>query len=132
MAKTDHDSLTDAGLEAFFDAARDAAPVPSEALMARIMADAEVEIIGRATPPAPAPRRGAFAAFAAALGGWPALAGLATATVAGVWLGFADPDGLNTLAGGLLLPDSAASASSYDLEDIVPGYGGFAALYEEG
>ncbi len=132
MAMTDHDRLTDSELDALFDAGRDAAPVPSEALMVRIMADAEAEITRREGPRAPARRRGPFAGFLAGLGGWPALAGLATATVAGVWLGFSAPDSLNSLAGGLLLPDSATTATRYDLEDIVPGYGGLAALYEEG
>ena len=130
MAKTDHHGLSDPELETLFQAGRDAAPVPSEALMARIMADAEAETLRRA--PSPAPARRALGRILDALGGWPAMAGLATATLAGVWLGFVAPDRLNTLAGGLLLPDSAAAAASYDLEDMVPGYGGLQALYEEG
>lgn len=130
MAKTDHDRQAEQELEALFEAGRDAAPVPSQALMARIMADAEAEIASRTRAPAPA--RGLLARILEGLGGWPAMAGLATATVAGVWLGFAAPDSLNALTGGLLLPDSAATTTSYDLEDIVPGYGGLQALYEEG
>lgn len=130
MAKTDREALSDADLEALFEAGRGAAPIPSQALVARIMADAEAEALRRAQPPAPA--RGLVARILDGLGGWPAMAGMATATLAGVWLGFAAPDSLNALAGGLLLPDSATETTSYDLEDIVPGYGGLAALFEEG
>jgi hypothetical protein len=132
MTRTDEPMRNDAGLEAFFEAARKAAPEPSAALLARVLADAEAELAARARPAMPAvPRRpGHWLNFVRGLGGWPALAGMATAAVAGVWLGFATPDSLNTLSGGLLLPDSAA-ATSYDLEDMLPGYVSFAALGEE-
>ena len=136
MAKTERDMqgrpLDDARLGAFFAAARAESPVPSEALMTRIMADAEAEMAARAGAARPGLRRpGLWAALVAAIGGWPALAGMVTAAVTGVWLGFAAPDSLNTLSGGVLLPDAAVGAS-YDIDDLVPGYTGFAELYEEG
>lgn len=138
MAKTDRDMMNDAGrvddaLESFFAAARDEVPQPSDGLMARIMVDAEMELAAHAAPaaaPRRAPRLGVWAAITAAFGGWPALAGMATATVAGVWLGFASPDDLNTLSGGVLLP--ASDTATYELEDMLPGYGALAGLVEEG
>ena len=139
MAKTEHDMLDDMALEAFFEAGRAKPPQPSQDLMARIMADAVAEMpaprpIARpVTPPARKPVRkpGLLAGLIAGIGGWPALAGMATATVAGVWIGFAQPDTLNTWAGGALLSTSD-TATSYDLEDLVPSYGSFDTLLEEG
>jgi len=136
MTKTDKTDLDDAGLELFFNAAREEDTAPSDGLMARILADAAAQADARevaAVPqtPRPAPRLGLFGVIAAAIGGWPALASMATATVAGVWIGFATPDTLEDLAGGVLIPASSAS-QGYALEDLVPSYGEFAGLYEEG
>lgn len=135
MSKTEDRMIDDAGLEAFFTAARAETPVPSEGLMARIMADADAEIAAReaaAARPARRARPGLIAALIGALGGWPAVAGMVTATVAGVWFGFASPDEVNALAGGLLWSDATGGTTSYDLEDILPGGTGFAAILEEG
>ena len=135
MAKTEKNAamLSDTDLEGLLRAARQAAPVPPDDLMARILADADTELAGRAPAPAVRPvRRGRLAALLAGLGGWPAVAGMMTAMVAGVWIGFASPDQLNDLSGGLLLPTTDASAVSYELEDMLPGYGTLEAFYEEG
>lgn len=135
MSKTEDRMIDDAGLEAFFAAARAEAPAPSEGLMARIVADAEAEIAARAAAtarPVRRPRPGLLAVALGALGGWPAVAGMVTATVAGVWFGFAAPDEVNALAGGLLWSDATSGAASYELEDILPGGTGFAAILEEG
>lgn len=135
MSKTEQPMIDDAELEAFFVAARDEVPKPSDALMARIMADADGEIATRAAATARPVRRarpGLIASVIGALGGWPAVAGMVTATLAGVWFGFAAPEEVNTLAGGLLWTDSTgATAASYDLEDFVPGGTGFITLLEE-
>lgn len=136
MAKTDkmRELDDDKMLEAFFEAARDDAPVPSQDLMARILADAQAEL------PAPAPilrqaveprRRSLLASLLAAVGGWPSVATMATATVAGIWIGFAQPDALNALAGGTLLPGT--TATTYEVDELVPSYGSFDGLQiEEG
>ena len=134
MAKTDKTRLSDEALEAFFAAGRAEAPEPGADLMARIVADAEAQIAARAPFPAPVPRRargGLWTALISGIGGWPAVAGMATAAVAGVWLGFAAPGSIDTLTGGLLLPQSAAGTTSYELEDLLPGYSGFESLAEE-
>lgn len=81
-------------LEVFFDAARGATPQPSDALMARVLADAEAMQPKSEPLPRPVRRQG----WLAALGGWPALAGLATATVAGITIGVADPASIGDLA----------------------------------
>ena len=80
-------------LKAMFGAARKAPPDPSEALLARITADAAREHAARARRvPARHPPKGWREALG--FGGWPAVIGLATAGVAGVWIGVADPAGL--------------------------------------
>ena len=83
----------DQELDALFSAARADAPEPSQELMARVLAQAV------AAQPQPQPVRGMhrrgwrarLADLHQALGGWPAMGGLATACAAGVWLGFAPP-----------------------------------------
>lgn len=85
MKADDHDR---AALETYFDAARRTAPAPSEAMLARVLADAEtVRTAAQARRPGTARR----ARFRDLLGGWPAMAGLATATLAGLWIGAALP-----------------------------------------
>lgn len=87
---------TDRTLEAFFEAGRAAAPQPSDDLMARILADAGG---ARAVAPVARPgRRGLFAGLVAAIGGWPAVASLATATVAGIYIGVSPPAPLEDFA----------------------------------
>lgn len=62
-------------------------PLPA-ALEVRIMADAQA-VADAATPPP-----SIWATIGALIGGWPAAAGLATAGVAGVWLGITPPDAM--------------------------------------
>lgn len=86
-----------AGLETFFDAARQEAPAPPGDLLARIEAQALAE------QPRPgagrSPVRGLPGQLRLALGGWPGLAGLAAACAAGVWIGVSPPDSLWPLYG---------------------------------
>jgi hypothetical protein len=101
--------------EAFGLARAEAAKPAPEALMARILADAAREAVPLAPPARAAqPRIGRLAALFAALGGWPAVGGLATAGVAGLWLGLSPPAAVEALGGwfgtadasaGVLLPD---------------------------
>lgn len=91
---TDPRDMDEAGLDALFAAARGAAARPSDDFLARLVATAEA-MQPAAPAPAPAPRRGGWLGF---LGGWPALGGMAAATVAGFWIGVAPPAGLTTLA----------------------------------
>lgn len=87
---------TDRTLEAFFEAGRRAAPQPSGDLMARILADAGA---ARAVAPVVRPKqRGLLAGLVAAIGGWPAVASLATATVAGLYIGVSPPAQLEDFA----------------------------------
>ncbi len=104
------DKTMDHDLEAFFQAARDESPDPSADLMARILADAyDVQdqhtaetILTAADPVVTTAPRGVMASILRAIGGWPALAGLATATVAGVWIGYNPPAVFDTLTLDLL------------------------------
>ncbi|MHC0054421.1 dihydroorotate dehydrogenase [Actibacterium sp. D379-3] len=112
---------TERELERFFAAARQAAPMPSEALMARVAADAAAQM---QVASAAAPRRdrpGLLAGLMRQIGGWPALAGLATATVAGVWIGYAAPGEVGPLTAGLWPGEDAG----YDVVDLIPSMDGF-------
>lgn len=114
------DDLDDTGLEAFFAAGRGQAPAASGALLARIMADAEAEMVRPAAVVVPRQiaRPGFLGAAIAAIGGWAGLGGLATAAAAGVWIGFA----------GLADPLAASGLTSPSLSvELMPGTDGFIA-----
>ncbi|MGJ8585407.1 MAG: dihydroorotate dehydrogenase [Marinosulfonomonas sp.] len=117
---TDDRKLTDAELDSLFTEATDAAPVPSADLLARVMADADAVVDARATAQkSPAPvQSGWLKAILAPIGGWPAMAGLATATVAGVWIGYSPPESVSGFAEDYL----SGSLLTYDLGDYLPSY----------
>lgn len=99
--------MDDKDLDQFFAAARESRPVPSTDLMARVLADAyEAQAIPEAAARSLAPKQGwlggIFAELSQALGGKGSLAGLGTAVVAGVWLGYSDPSGLDWLTSAFL------------------------------
>lgn len=103
------------GLDAYFEAGRKTADVPTVALLGRIMADAEAQLVG---PDPVAPRAGFFASLRDAIGGWPTLAGLVTAGVTGVWIGFSQPAGLDLVAEQIWGADDATY-----LVDLLPAFG---------
>ncbi|MDP2493734.1 hypothetical protein Q8W25_06880 [Shimia thalassica] len=115
MTKTERDKMM---LDDLFQvAAADPKLDPTSELLARVMADAEH------LQPAPqelntAPEQvklGLFAQMVQVLGGWRPMAGLATAAVAGLWIGFSAssslaPQGLT----GLVSDDSTYYLTYFD------------------
>lgn len=102
----DRDKLDDAALDALFDAAKADAPAPSDAFLARLNADAEA-----ARPvPAPAMPRYPEPTVFERLKGWFAVSGLSGAAALGVWIGFAMPDVVMTVAP---LSDEVIELSAY-------------------
>ncbi|MEL7461775.1 MAG: dihydroorotate dehydrogenase [Pseudomonadota bacterium] len=88
-------------LDTFFSAARAAQAKPGADLTARVLADAAAmqpapQTVSKAVSKTPASP--VKPGWLSALGGWPALAGLVTATVAGVSIGVADPTYVGDLA----------------------------------
>ena len=81
--------MNDTDLDPFFDAARRRPDPAPDDLLARIEADALAEM--PVAPPRTAPPS-LWQGLKDAVGGWPALAGLATAALTGLWLGFAPPE----------------------------------------
>jgi hypothetical protein len=126
MTKTDGSRGETGGLEPFFEAARQAPPEASEALLARVMADADAVARTReaAALARPAARPGRLRGLLESLGGWPALAGLTAASAAGLALGVAMPD---TVTG---LFQSGGAVEVFELSDLSPGLG--TVLGEEG
>lgn len=108
---------TDDHLEQFFAADRAAPPDASDALLTRVLADALAEQAVRAQASAAVqPGFGhRLVAVLRDLGGWPAVAGLVAATVAGLWIGISPPPALLDNAQGLW----AADSTDY-LVDIAP------------
>ena len=97
----DHDP-NDRGfdLEPYFAAARRSAPEPDDALMGRILADAHAARAVR-NPPV-ARRMDVIALIYRLLGGWSGLGGLASAALAGVWIGIAVPEPVAAHLSGVL------------------------------
>ncbi|SFC70190.1 hypothetical protein [Tropicimonas isoalkanivorans] len=95
----DRDDFTDRELEAFFTAARDETAPPSPQLLSRVLADAyALQETTAVTVPRPAPvRRPAWRHIVDAIGGWPAVAGLATAAAVGIWIGYNPPNSVEGL-----------------------------------
>ncbi len=97
----DDDSLD---LELWFSASRKHTPDPSEDLLARVLSDAAMlqpEAPGIVTTaPEPEPRPSIWQQFTNAIGGWSGLAGLGTATVAGLWIGLSAPTTFTGLISG--------------------------------
>lgn len=128
--RSGHDPVLD-GLLA--EARRDTAPL-SDDLFARIMADA-ADVRAAPRPVAlPPPRPSLLALLGAALGGWPAAAGLGTAALAGVWIGVAPPAplvqaGVLPASTAQVGPAEPAGDTAYELGDLMPG---FDALGSEG
>jgi hypothetical protein len=116
---TEKPELNDNALEMLFASARAEAPLPSDALVARVLADAE-----RAAPVPAAPPVPVWRALFGAIGGWRGGAGLALAGVAGLAIGFVSPEALDAVAPGYALTDAG-----YGLEDLMPG---FSSLLDEG
>ncbi|KIC13837.1 hypothetical protein [Leisingera sp. ANG-Vp] len=109
MAETDK-ALQE--LEDLFAAARAERPAVPDRLTAAILEDAARERL-RAEPVAPRrpARRPLWRQLAEAVGGWPAMGGLAAASAAGLWIGLAPPS---------FVPDPVALAGYEDSSTAVP------------
>lgn len=117
MPMTDNDRQ-ESRLETAFEAACAAPPEPSAELMARVLADAEVAQAGFIAAPAPRrPRSGYLRQFFETLGGWPAMAALTAAGVAGIWLGVSPEVGVSDALANYL---GAGDTASYTV-DVMPG-----------
>ncbi|MGP3724126.1 dihydroorotate dehydrogenase [Cereibacter sphaeroides] len=113
--------MRDRDLDDLFAEARREAPMPSADLMARILADAAAERPAPA-PARSAPRRRLSPWLLALFGGGGVFAGLATATLAGVWIGMAQPAPVAEALWGGTAGDPLESV------DLLPGYDLFASL----
>ncbi len=109
--------MADHDLDDLFAAARAEVAQPSPVLMARILADAAAVQPRRSVPVRARFRLGGWIA---ALGGTGALAGLATATFAGLWIGLAPPAAVDDFAATLWAPAAGDSLDLFpDLEGMI-------------
>lgn len=116
MGKDDLDDL--------FAQARAKDPMPSDQLIARVLADAAAEQARRAAPVVRRPaRKGLVAAIAALFGGGPVLAGMGSAAIAGLFLGFVQPAPVLALTtmmeGGTSLTTSPALDVSTGIDALI-------------
>ena len=92
------------GLDDLFAEARSTTRPPSEALMARVLADAMEAQPKAVVAVVPASVRGpgVWSRLAALFGGAGALAGMGTAAMAGLFIGFVQPESLSVLGDAVL------------------------------
>lgn len=104
---SDLEKRDDRALEALFDAGRATRPVPSDAFMARLEAEA--------VPPRPAPRPAPARTFWQGFGfpGLFAASGLSLSAVAGVLIGFASPDLVSPYASLATTTDETATLYTF-------------------
>ena len=107
-------------LEGFFAAARAAGPAPSEALMARVLADADAaqpRAVAAVAPVAASASRWRrwLMALSAAVGGGAMATGLASAAMAGVFIGYAGPVTSDWLAGAVSGGEDVQMVAASDL-----------------
>lgn len=115
---TEKQNLSDTELDAVFAQAMENAPAPPAALLDNILAAADQVASGReavAVAVPAAPDQGFLTGLLNSVGGWPAIGGLVSATVAGVWIGYASPATVDGLTDGYL-----ASQTYQDLGDFLP------------
>ena len=114
----------DAGLEAFFAAGRRESPIPSAALSARVLQGGLAEQQARLAAPRPLGRAagGLVGRMLAAVGGWGAATGLASAALAGLWLGFAPPASVAGWADGVLSVAAGTRNAEVDQVDLLPSF----------
>ena len=95
MAMTERD---DVDLDSLFAEAREGRALPGDDLVARILADADAVAAERETPVRDVGPPAGWRDWMRTLGGWPAVGGLLASTVAGLWIGVAQPAALSDLA----------------------------------
>lgn len=114
----DKNTPNDTELDALLADMATAGPDLDTALLNRVMADAEQVSAARIAPaPRPRPAGGFWTEILGAIGGWGAVAGLSTATLTGVWLGFAPPDQVPDVSEYFL-----NSATTQVLDGFSPNY----------
>ena len=117
MAEMDK-KTEDFDLDALFADMRTQDVVPAPDFMARVLADA-LDVQAAAVPVTVAPRPPSrLRQLLAASGGWPAVAGLATAGVAGLWIGVNPPASIMTTAESYL----GTTVTDQYLVDLMPSY----------
>ncbi|WP_103333930.1 dihydroorotate dehydrogenase [Pseudotabrizicola formosa] len=101
--KTQTDTTPEADLDALFAQARARPPALEEAFLARVLADAQALQSHPAGQSAPRtrPRSGPWARLAAALGGALAVVGVGSAAMAGLVIGYVQPEPMVSLAGSI-------------------------------
>ena len=115
MTMTERKHPNDTFLDDLFAQVRQADVQPSDDLYARVMADAFAQVAP--SPQVAAHRKpGLWDRIKDAVGGWPAMSGLAAATLAGVWIGVAPPTSVETLTAPLFGEAVSVSLIGSDLD----------------
>ena len=106
--------MRDRELDDLLDLAARRRPSPSAAFMDRVLADALAAQPRAVVPVAASPRQGWMARLAAAFGGGPALAGVASFLVVGLAVGYLNPATLDLLTGGMAAAETVELFPSAD------------------
>ena len=100
-------------LDDAFHALKTHATPPGDDLMSRVLAAADAVQADFLAPPKPV-RAPLSTRFLAVIGGWPSMAGLATAGLAGVWIGVSQPAALVQTSEALIYGDVSGALVDLD------------------
>jgi len=107
-------------LDDLFAEARKVAPEPSDALVARVLADA-----ASAQRAAAAPKPTLVDRLLDMIGGWPAAGGMVAATLGGLWIGVAPPPSVEdftaTILGEQVAVGILGSDTAFDMDPFADG-----------
>jgi hypothetical protein len=107
-------------LDDLFAQARAETPDPSQALVARVLADADTALLAPVQV-----QTGLFTRMLDMIGGWPAMGGLAAATIAGIWVGVAPPPSVEDFTAAAFGEPVAigifAEDLDFDMGDVTDG-----------
>ncbi len=113
----DKSILNDQAMDELFAQARASTVEPSPDFMARLMADIDVvQTELQAEPEAPTESVGLLRGIWDMLGGWAGSGSLAAAAVAGLWVGIAQPDSLQSVTDTLWSDSESVSVFATTLD----------------
>ena len=114
MDDTDKDLM----LDAMFEAAKSHEPGPSADLLGRILADAAEQAPSPADAvPAAQPAPGILDQLGQMFGGWRGAAALTASAMLGLWIGYADPTGLQSDTLGMDVFDTTEQTLTFDPDE---------------
>lgn len=126
MHETGADDHLEAGLSGFFAAGLQHPVAASPELLARVLADGlslqPEKVLGPVRKPDRKAWLGGWRWQFASLGGWGAVTGLVSASIAGLWLGISPPGQMAPITDSVLGIASSSTGTEVDQIELLPNF----------